>query len=114
MTERNALRLARSEVSRVTQRLAMSEMAASIVREIGRPLEAITANANAALGRQSGSAPNLEGVRSPLQRVVEDSQHVSEVIEKIRLIFNPDPPPRAPLDINNLISRDYHISSWGD
>src|SRR5262249_28134027 len=103
MTERNALRLARGEVSRVTQRLAMSEMAASIMREIGRPLEAINANANAAVGRLSGPAPSLEGVRSPLQRVIEDSQRANEVIEKIRLIFNPDPSPKAPLDVNNLI-----------
>ena len=103
MTERNALRLARGEVSRVTQRLAMGEMAASIVREIGQPLEAIATNANAALRRLAGPAPSLEGVRSPLQRVVEDSQRVNEVIEKIRLIFDPDPSPKAPLDVNNLI-----------
>jgi PAS domain S-box-containing protein len=103
MTERNALRLARGEVSRVTQRLAMGEMAASIVREIGQPLEAIATNANAALRRLAGPATSLEGARSPLQRVVEDSQRVNEVIEKIRLIFDPDPSPKAPLDVNNLI-----------
>jgi PAS domain S-box-containing protein len=102
-TERNALRLARGEVSRVTQRLAMGEMAASIVREIGQPLEAIATNANAALRLLAGPAPSLEGVRSPLQRVVEDSQRANEVIEKIRLIFNPDPSPKALLDVNNLI-----------
>jgi PAS domain S-box-containing protein len=41
ITERNALRLARGEVSRVTQRMAMGEMAASIVREINQPLAAV-------------------------------------------------------------------------
>ena len=51
ITERNALRLGRGEISRVTQRLAMGEMAASIVREINRPLAAVTANANAGLRR---------------------------------------------------------------
>jgi len=103
MTEPNALRLARGEVSRVTQRLAMGEMAASIVREIGQPLKAIATNANAALRRLGGPAPSLEGVRSPLERVVEDSQRANEVIEKIRLIFNPDSSPKALLDVNNLI-----------
>jgi PAS domain S-box-containing protein len=102
-TERNALRLARGEVSRVTQRLAMGEMAASIVREIGQPLEAIAANANAALGRLASSAPDLDEVCSPLQRVVEDSQRANEVIEKIRLIFNANPPTKEPLDVNKLI-----------
>ena len=56
LTERNALRLARGEVSRVTQRLAIGEMATSIVRGIGQPLEAIETNANAALRRLAGSA----------------------------------------------------------
>jgi two-component system, LuxR family, sensor kinase FixL len=102
MTERNALRLARGEVSRVTQQLAMGEMAASIVCEIGQPLKAIAANANASL-RRLAAAPDLDEVRSPLQRVVEDSQRANEVIEKIRLIFNPDPSPKALLDVNNLI-----------
>jgi PAS domain S-box-containing protein len=103
ITERNALRLARGEVSRVTQRMAMGEMAASIVREIGQPLEAIAANANAGLRRLTGSPRDLDEVRSPLQRVVDDSQRANQVIEKIRLIFNPDPPTKALLDVNKLI-----------
>ena len=103
ITERNALRLARGEVSRVSQRMALGEMAASIVREIGQPLEEIAANANAALRRLAGSAPDLDEVRSPLQSVVNDSQRATEVIEKIRLIFNPEPPTKALLDINKLI-----------
>jgi two-component system, LuxR family, sensor kinase FixL len=103
LTERNALRLARGEVSRVTQRLAMGEMAASIVREIGQPLEAIETNANAALRRLAGSARDLDEVCLPLQRVVNDSRRANEVIEKIRLIFNPDSSPQALLDVNNLV-----------
>jgi PAS domain S-box-containing protein len=103
LTERNALRLARGEVSRVTQRMAMGEMAASILREIGQPLEAIAANANAGLQRLAGFAADLDEVRSPFQRVVYDSQRANEVIEKIRLIFNPDPPTKVRLDVHKVI-----------
>ena len=49
ITGRNALRLARGEVSRVTQRMAMGVMAASIVHEINQPSAAVAANANEAL-----------------------------------------------------------------
>jgi PAS domain S-box-containing protein len=83
ITERNALRLARGEVSRVTQRMAMSEMATSIVREINQPLAAVAANANAGLRRLAGSAPDLDEVRVALQHIVNDNQHANEVIEKI-------------------------------
>jgi len=41
MTEHNALRQAQSEVARMSQRMAMGEMAASIVHEINQPLAAI-------------------------------------------------------------------------
>jgi len=100
ITERNALRLARGEVSRVTQRMAMGEVAGSIAREIGEPLGAVAANARAVLQRLTGSTPE---VRAALQGIVNDSQRANEVIEKIRLIFNPDPPTKALLDVNKLI-----------
>ena len=41
ITERNTQRLAQVEVARVTQRLGMGEMAASIAHEINQPLAAI-------------------------------------------------------------------------
>jgi PAS domain S-box-containing protein len=49
ITERNALHLARVELARVTQMMAMGEMAASIAHEINQPLAAMVANANAGL-----------------------------------------------------------------
>jgi PAS domain S-box-containing protein len=113
LTESNALRLARGEVSRVTQRMAMGEMAASILREIGQPLGAIAANANAGLRRLADAAPDLDEVRSPFQCVVDDSQRANEVIEKIRLIFNPDPPTKVLLDVNKVI-RDVIALVRGD
>jgi PAS domain S-box-containing protein len=103
VTERNALRLARGEVSRVTQQMAMGEMAASIVREINQPLAAVAANANAGLRRLASSGPDIDEVRAALQLIVNGSQRVREVIDNIRLIFNTDPPTKALLDVNKLI-----------
>jgi PAS domain S-box-containing protein len=103
ITERNALRIARGEVSRVTQRMAMGEMAASIVHEINQPSAAVSANANEALRLLAGSAPDLDEVRAALKRIVNDSQRVNEVIDKIRLMFSRDRPTKAPLDVNGLI-----------
>ena len=103
ITERNALRLVRGEVSRVTQRMAMGETAASIVREINQPLVAVAANAKACLRRLAGSVPDLDEVRAALQSIVNDSQRANEVIDKIRLIFNSDPPTKELLDVNKLI-----------
>ena len=103
ITERNALRLARGEVSRVTQRMAMGEMAAAIVREINQPSAAVAANANEALRLLAGFAPDLDQARAALKRIVNDSQRVNEVIDNIRLMFNTDRPTKAPLYVNELI-----------
>jgi signal transduction histidine kinase len=92
ITERNALRLARGEVLRVTQRMAMGEMAAAIVHEIKQPSAAVASNANEALRLLAGSAPDLDQVRTALKHIVNDSQRVNEVIDNIRLVFNTDRP----------------------
>jgi PAS domain S-box-containing protein len=103
LTERNALRAARGDVARVTQRMAMGEMAASIVHEINQPLAAVAANANAGLRWLAASPPNLDEVRAALKRIVNDTHRAHEVIEGIRLMFRTDGPAKALLDVNNLI-----------
>jgi PAS domain S-box-containing protein len=103
LTERNALRAARGDVARVTQRMAMGEMAASIVHEINQPLAAVAANANAGLRWLAASPPNLDEARAALKRIVNDTYRAHEVIDGIRLMFRTDGPAKALLDVNHLI-----------
>jgi signal transduction histidine kinase len=102
-TERDALRRARAEVARVTQRMAMGEMAASIVHEINQPLAAVAANANAGLRWLARTTPDLDEVRAALTRIINDSQRANEVIGAIRLMFKAEGLEKAPVDINKLI-----------
>ena len=73
----------RISVSRVTQRMAMAEMAASIVHEINQPSAAVAANANEALRLLAGSDPDLDEARAALRRIVNDSRHVNELKAQI-------------------------------
>ena len=68
LTEHHALRLARAEVARVTQKMAIDEMTASIVHEIKQPLAAIASNASAGLRWLARTTPNLDEVRAALDR----------------------------------------------
>ena len=61
ITEHNTLRQAQSEVARMSQRMAMGEMAASIVHEINQPLAAIAANADAGQRWLSRERPDIDG-----------------------------------------------------
>lgn len=103
MTEHHALRLARTEVARVTQRMAMDEMTASIVHEIKQPLAAIASNANAGLRWLTRIAPNLDEVRDALNRVVTDTNRANEVIDGIRSVFKKENQTKARQDVNKLI-----------
>src|SRR6516225_5074672 len=103
LTERNALRNARSEVARMTQRMAMGEMAASIVHEINQPLAAVAANADAGQRWLSRERPDIEEARAAFKRVVGDSHRASAIIDEIRLMFRHDGMTMAALDVNALI-----------
>jgi two-component system, LuxR family, sensor kinase FixL len=103
LTERNALRQARAEVARNTQRMAMGEMAASIVHEINQPLAAIVTNANAAMRWLAQASPDLEEARAALKRITSDSGRATDVISEIRLMFKHDGVAMAPLDLNDLV-----------
>ena len=67
-------------MARVTHRMAMGEMTASIVHEINQPLAAIASNASAGLRWLTRATPNLDEVHGALDRIVNDSHRASEVI----------------------------------
>jgi C4-dicarboxylate-specific signal transduction histidine kinase len=103
LTEHNALRLARAEVARVTQKMVMGEMTASIVHEIKQPLAAIASNAGAGLQWLARATPNLDEARAALNRIANDSHRTSEVIDGIRSMFKGDVSTEVPEDVNKLI-----------
>ena len=103
ITERNALRLARVELARVTQKMAMGEMAASIAHEINQPITAIASTGQAGLCWLTNATPNLDEVRSALEQIVNESQRASDVIAGIRSMFKGDNHATTPQDVNELI-----------
>jgi PAS domain S-box-containing protein len=103
ITELNVLRLARAELARVTRRMAMGEMAASIAHEIKQPLAAIVANGNAGLRWLTRPTPDVEKARAVLKRIVNDTHHASEMIDSIRSMFKNEGQAKTPQDLNELI-----------
>ena len=100
LRERNTLQEARAEVARMSQRMAMGEMAASIVHEINQPLAAIAANADAGQRWLSRERPNIEGARAAFKRIVGDGRRANAIIEEIRLMVRQDGMVLTVLDVN--------------
>jgi PAS domain S-box-containing protein len=103
ITESHALRLARAELGRVTRRMAMGEMAASIAHEIKQPLIAISANGQAGLRWLASATPDIERASAVLKRIVNDTHRASEVIDSIRSMFKNEGQAKVLLDVNELI-----------
>jgi PAS domain S-box-containing protein len=103
LTERNTLGQARAEVARMSQRMAMSEMAASIVHEINQPLAAVAANADAGQRWLTRERPDIEEARAAFKRIAGDARRANAIIEEIRLMFRHDSTVLGAVDINSLI-----------
>jgi PAS domain S-box-containing protein len=103
LTERNTLGQARAEVARMSQRMAMSEMAASIVHEINQPLAAVAANADAGQRWLTRERPDIEEARAAFKRIAGDARRANAIIEEIRLMFRHDSTVLGAVDINALI-----------
>ena len=103
LTERNMLRQARAEVARMSQQMAMGQMAASIVQEINQPLAAITANAGAGERWLSRERTDIEEARAAFKRITGNSRRANAIIEEIHLIFRHGGAALAALDVNSLI-----------
>jgi signal transduction histidine kinase len=99
--------LARSNMTLQRERnnklMNLEAMAASIAHEVRQPLAAIAMNGNAALRFIGRSPPNLEEVRSALDRIVTDSRRASEVFDNIRALFGSADQRQQPIDVNEIV-----------
>ena len=80
----------------------LEAMAASISHEVRQPLASIASNGGAALRFLGHVPPNLEEVRSALNRMVSDSHRASEVFDNIRALFGKADQGHEPIDVNEL------------
>ena len=82
----------------------LEAMAAAISHEVRQPLASIAANGGAALRFLGHAPPNLEEVRSALNRMVGDSHRASQVFDNIRALFGKADQGYEPIDVNELVA----------
>lgn len=100
--EAEALRL-RDQLARTTRLTTLGELAAAIAHEVNQPLCAIVSNAETTQGyltRGDASAAELQEV---LRDIVADGRRASEVIRRIRSMFQKGRREDAPFDLNEAI-----------
>jgi PAS domain S-box-containing protein len=97
------LQRAQAELTRVTHKTTMGELAASIAHEINQPLGAIVNNGNVCL-RLLGNAPSQKDARDALSDIVRDANRASTIIAHIRALTG-----RSTLEKTSLRVKDVFL-----
>jgi C4-dicarboxylate-specific signal transduction histidine kinase len=81
----------------------MGELTASVAHEVNQPIAAAVTDANTCMRWLARDYPDLEEVRAAAMRVVKDATRASEIISRIRLLFNKGNPERELVEVNEII-----------
>lgn len=98
-----ALQLAQSELSHMARITTLGELTASIAHEVNQPLAAVVTNGEAALRWMTRTPPNLEAVRTSLEKMIANGRRASDVIIRLRALASRSEPQYAPLELNALV-----------
>lgn len=101
MQAEDALRIAQSELARVSRLTTLGEMTTSIAHEINQPLGAVVNNASACL--RWLAANDVEEARHSAEMIRADGERAGEIIKRVRALATKAPPQKDSLDINQTI-----------
>ncbi len=97
------VRMRDREIAHLNRVGAIGELASSLAHELGQPLGAILANAQAARRLLSRPSPDLEEVRASLSDIIEDDQRAGHVIQRVRALLRAEETPRDTVDVNEVV-----------
>jgi PAS domain S-box-containing protein len=83
-----ALRDLEVTMARAAQVATGAELAASIAHEVNQPLAGIMTNTSTCRRMLDANPPDLDGARETVKRTIRDADRASEVISRLRALFN--------------------------
>lgn len=98
-----ALHRSQVELAHVTRVTTLGELVASIAHEVNQPLSAMAANGEASLRWLRHEQPDIEEVRSGIERILSEVRRASDVILRIRALSRKSDPQYAPLDLREVV-----------
>src|SRR5262249_20119826 len=94
----------RGELAHISRVATMGELTAAIVHELGQPLAAILANAQAGLLAVASGTLDEREIREILEDIVVDDHRGGEVIQHLRSLFRKGEAERRPLLLSQVIN----------
>jgi PAS domain S-box-containing protein len=105
-----ALNETRSELAQMARMTTLSTLTAAIAHEVNQPLSGIVTNASTCLRMLAGDPPNVEGARETARRTVRDGNRASEVITRLRALFNKENSTFEAFDLNEAVKEVVALS----
>jgi C4-dicarboxylate-specific signal transduction histidine kinase len=94
---------AQSELAYAARVNALGQVTASITHEINQPLAAIVSSGQAALRWLNREVPRVEEASGSVRRIVDEGRRASEIIQRIRALFQKADQQRAEIDLNDVV-----------
>jgi signal transduction histidine kinase len=99
-----ALQELQASLAHVTRVTALGELTASIAHEVNQPLAAIVTYGDAGLRWLDREVPQLDEVRSAVERMIDCAMLAGEVITRLRALSRKTAPEMVRLDINEVVN----------
>jgi C4-dicarboxylate-specific signal transduction histidine kinase len=106
-----ALNETRSELPHMARVTTLSTLTASIAHEVNQPLSGIVTNASTCLRMLDANPPNVEGARETARRTIRDGNRASEVIARLRALFNKKTSTFEDFDLNEAVEEVIALSA---
>jgi PAS domain S-box-containing protein len=106
-----ALDKTQAEFARVARVMTLGTMTASIAHELNQPLSGIVTNASTCRRMLGNAPPNIDGALEMTCRTIRDANRASEVITRLRALFNKKDVTYEPVDLNEAIREVIALSS---
>ena len=105
--------MAISELTQVARMMSLGTLAASIAHEINQPLAGIVTNAGTCQRMLAAAPPNIEGALETSRRTIRDANRASEVITRLRALFNKKETATESVDLNETAREVIALSLSG-
>ena len=90
-----------AELAHVMRVMTVGQLTASIAHEVSQPLAGIITNASTCLRMLAVDPPNIDGARETARRTIRDGNRASDVITKLRSLFDKKDVVTESVDIND-------------
>jgi PAS domain S-box-containing protein len=101
---------ARSELAQVARAMSLGTLAASIAHEINQPLAGIVTNASTCQRMLAAEPPNIDGALATSRRTIRDANRASDVITRLRALFNKKETATESVDLNETAQEVIALS----